>query len=185
MLYCSFIKQIGGGSCRWNMNMIDTCNLFEENGLKNCKSVINTGNFIFESDNKKIELDITIRELLNNFYKQEIDVFTQSKQEVINMYESFFKIFPQIDKNLCYNIFITNVKDYGDVIIEQFNNSQTENEVMILKDNICYWKTPKHYLKSDFYKKICRKNFKGNYTLRTIGTIEKVMKRFNEKTLIK
>lgn len=182
MLHCTFIKQIGNGSCKWIMNMNDVCELFEKNGLKNCKSVINTGNFIFESDNNKIELDKIIQELLSNFYKQEIDVFTKSQQEVINIYEVFWKVFPQIDKNFSYNIFIINIKDYGDVIIDQFNNSQTENEEMILRNNICYWKTPKHYsTKSEFYKKICRKNFKSNYTIRTIGTVEKLIKKFNNQ----
>jgi hypothetical protein len=120
-----------------------------------------------------------IRGLLSNFYEQEIDIFTQSQQDLVSIYEIFTKIFPQVDKEFRYNIFITSRKDYGNVIMEQFKNSQTENEEMVLKNNICYWRAPKYYLtKSEFYKNICKKNFKSNYTLRTIGTIEKVIKRF-------
>jgi hypothetical protein len=98
---------------------------------------INTGNFIFESDNNKIELDKMIRGLLSNFYEQEIDIFTQPQQDLVSIYEIFTKIFPQVDKEFRYNIFITSRKDYGNVIMEQFKNSQTENEEMVLKNNIC------------------------------------------------
>lgn len=183
MIYCTFVKQIGGGSCKWIMDLKDVCKLFERNKLKNCKSIGNSGNFIYESDKSKIELDEIIQELLNNYYKQEIYVFTQTQQEVINIYKNFNKIFPKYSletKDFIYNVFITNVKDYGNTIIKQFEDTEIENKHMFLKNNVCYWKCQRNYTStSKFYRKICKKEFKNNYTMRTIGTINRVVKRFN------
>ena len=121
------------------MKMSDVCELLKKNQLKNCRSVARTGNFIFESDKNKAELDKMIQKLLGNFYQQEIYVFTQSQQDIANIYQVFTKhILPNFRSDFCCNIFVTNVANYGEVIAKLFENAVTENEKLILKNNICY-----------------------------------------------
>ncbi|GMO63286.1 MAG: hypothetical protein Ta2D_10090 [Rickettsiales bacterium] len=181
MIYCAFIKQLWGGGkdCKWTMKMPDVCALFEKNGLKNCKVVTTSGNIIFDSNKKIAELNKITRGILETFYSARIDVFVKSREEIANI----CKDFPYtIEKGFYYNLFLLNIENYSQIIMEQFKKfSPLEDEEMFIKDNVCYWKIKKDQqfiTSSSFYKQILKKDFKFNYTLRTIGTIKKVENSF-------
>jgi uncharacterized protein (DUF1697 family) len=126
----------------------------------------------------KKNINEIIKQKLKEFYDYDIDMWTLKKQDIENIYNNN----PFENKKDFYiQIFITN-EEFGKILMEEFNKiPHIENEIGTMVNNIFYWNIKKKNAFETHFTKILSKNsLKHNFTIRTIGTIEKVLKRMEQ-----
>lgn len=171
MIYCVFLKQVSFHKMFIQMN--DLKNLFEANDFNDVKTVIRTGNVLFSSEENVDKLYAKIKEILHNYYNYDIDIFIRSIDEIKqlianNPYE--------IEKGFYHQVFICD-NDFVKTLEREFSKCiLLDDEKFTVNNNVLYWK----YLKltrftSNILKTSSREALKHSFTLRTVGTLKKVI----------
>ena len=174
MIYCVFLKQVSFH--KMFIQMDDLKNLFETNGFNDVKTVIRSGNVLFSSEENVDTLYAKIKEMLHNYYNYDINIFIRNIDEIKqlianNPYE--------IEKGFYHQVFICN-NDFVKTLEKEFLNCVLlDGEKFIVNNGVLYWK----YLKltrftSNILKTSSRETLKHNFTLRTVGTLEKVISEY-------
>ena len=171
MIYCVFLKQVSFHKMFIQMN--DLKNLFEANGFSDVKTVIRSGNVLFSSEENVDKLYAKIKEMLHNYYNYDIDIFIRNIDEIKQLIINYpYKI----EKGFYHQVFICNnnfVKTLENAFLDC---TLLDGEKFMVNNNVLYWK----YLKltrftSNILKISSREALKHNFTLRTVGTLGKVI----------
>ena len=174
MIYCVFLKQVSFH--KMFIQMDDLKNLFETNGFNDVKTVIRTGNVLFSSEENVDKLYAKIKEMLHNYYNYDIDIFIRNIDELKqliahNPYE--------IGKGFYHKDFIC-ANDFTKTLEREFLNcTLLDGEKFTVDNNVLCWK----YLKlarfnSNILKTSSREAWRHNFTLRTVGILEKVISEY-------
>jgi len=171
MKYAVFLRGINVGGRVVKMADLKAC--LESIGLQNVKTILQSGNVVFESDQNTDKLKRTIEEALTKTfnYPAKVQVFT------LEQIESIIQNYP----------FDRNNKDYQHYVIfmESAKEKELEDEATFDKkveqiksgSNCIYWTVPKGMtLKSKFSKYLTKPAYKEFNTVRNINTLEKVIR---------
>lgn len=168
--YCIFLKQVSFR--KQFIKMIDLKNLFQNMGFENVISVLATGNIIFTSNKTKNELYQIIKKTLCDYYVFAIDIFLKDFDEV----KSILTNNPfEIKKGFYIQTFVCE-DGFEYIIMNEFKKiEKLPQETAVINKNKFYWTFEKSTrMNSTFLKILSRNSLKHDFTLRTIGCIEKV-----------
>jgi uncharacterized protein (DUF1697 family) len=174
-VYGTFIKQINFRKER--MAMAEVCVIFRDLGFRDVHSVLATGNIIFTTDRTKNTLDKIIGEVLTHRYSFAIDVFVKDSQEIWNIFNS--NPF-EIRKEMYIQTFIFN-DGFETVLREKLNEIPfLAHEKVVENNNLFYWQIEKSmFARSHFFRILSWNALKHHFTLRTIGSMEKVCRKLS------
>ena len=171
MMYCVFLKQVSFHKMFIQMDDLKT--LFENNGFTDVKTVIRSGNVLFSSSEKVENLYKKIGIMLNDYYNYDIDIFIRNIEEI----KELIKSNPyKIDKNFYHQVFICD-NNFTKILEKEFLKSKLlDKEEFTINNNILYWKYFKPTRFTSNILKLCsRESLKHNFTLRTVGTLQKII----------
>ena len=171
MQYCIFLKQINFRYKQINMKELES--LIKSIGFDNVKIILRTGNIILNSNIEENELLKYVSKKINNYYSFQFDTFIRT----INSIKTILTNAPFKTEKYFYNqVFICN-KEFTNILLENFSKIDLiENEKYKVVNNVMYWYYDKKTQEnSKIMKFILKNSIKSNYTLRTIGTLEKIL----------
>lgn len=169
--YCAFLRGINVNGTR--MQMKDVCKVFVDQGLDSVKSVLATGNIIFESEKNPEDLKLNLEKALSSAYNYDAHLFIKSEAEIQNIFnENPFTI----DENF-HNYVFVGIENIGETLSDYFKNcTKNDGEEAKLINNNFYWKVKKgETLDTEFGKILGKKSFKNEMTSRNLNTFEKIL----------
>lgn len=162
------------------IKMDDLRNLFNKLNYSNVKTYIQSGNIIFNSEQKnKSTLLKTIREGIQERYNFSVEVLIKQKTD----FENIVKNNPfKKDKNIDYKkVYISLLYSNPEIsLINKINEYPSNNDVFIIKDNIIYVYCPGGYGKSKLSNNFFENKLKVFSTTRNWNTVNKLMEIANE-----
>ena len=170
---CAFLRGINVNGK--NMKMADICDIFREESVDNVRSVLATGNILFDSSLTKSELRNKLESAISRHYQSNESLFIKDQEEVAKIlkgvpftYETDLHIYAFICEN-----------GFESVLIERFQSiAPLPNEKALIRANQFYWQVIKgETLESGFSKILADKKLRNQFTSRNINTIQKI----NEK----
>jgi uncharacterized protein (DUF1697 family) len=166
--YVTFLRGINVGGRIIRMADLKTC--FEGMGFSEVKTLLNSGNVIFESDLKEPELKKKIEETLTKTFSYPAKVWVISMDE--------------LKKIIGANPFLDAPTDYHQYVIFFENNlekdlaaevANSDNEEVKAGKKVVYWKVQKGLtLKSQCGKLLSQSKYKDFNTVRNMNTLQKV-----------
>ena len=170
MKYCIFIKQMNFRGKQINVKELES--FIKTIGFNDIKMVLRTGNVILNSNITENELLKYFTNKINNYYSFKFDTFIRN----IDWLKSVLINAPFKTEKYFYNqVFICN-QDFTKTLLENFSEiNLIENEKYKVVNNTIYWFYDNRTKDNSNIRKFILKNsIKSNYTLRTIGTLEKI-----------
>lgn len=168
--YVALLRGINVGGRIIKMADLKTC--FEDAGFENVKTVLQTGNVIFESDSKSSELKPKIEKILETTfgYPAKVQVVTVSKMaEIIDGYP-----FKSKDNFHNYVIFIENTLELE--LLKDAPLLDKKMEQIKASKEVVYWQVERgRTLKSDFSKLLSKSKYKDFNTNRNLNTLKKLI----------
>lgn len=168
--YCAFLKQVYFRHQFIPMVELDT--VFESLDLRAVSSVLATGNVVFLSVQTAVALQEFIATGLRQYYNFHIDVFVKDITEV----QAIIQDNPfEVDRSFYNQTFICR-EDFAPVLLQEFQRIQplAQEQAMLHQGKFywCYAKATR--ANSEFLKVLIRNSLKHSFTLRTVGTMQKV-----------
>jgi len=167
---CAFLRGVNVNGK--NMKMADVCNVFRQESVQNVRSVLATGNILFESTLTKADLCRNLVERMSEYYKTDVNLFIKNKKEIEIILRS--SPFPT-DTDLHIYAFICE-NGFERTLMNKFNTiTPVVNERAQINENQFYWQVSKGLtLDSGFSKILGEKQFRDQFTSRNINTIQKI-----------
>jgi uncharacterized protein (DUF1697 family) len=159
------------------MKMNDVRSRFKALGFNDVHSVLATGNIVFTTNKMKDTLDKIIGENLSRCYSFAIDVFVKDDKEIQDIFNS--NPF-EIRENMYIHTFIFNA-GFENILREKLNGIPfLEKEKVAVVNDLFYWQIEKSMAtKSHFFRILSRNTFKHHFTLRTMGSMEKICRKIS------
>lgn len=151
--------------------------VFQENGFKNVKTLLNSGNVVLESDIESCAVLMQkVFEIVKEKFQLEIPVYVSTASELENVLNNSPEWWDAGDKNIYDNlIFIippTTSKEVYDTIGLQSPNIDKTKEY----NNHIFWSFDlKNYRKSNWWIKTANTSIKDKITIRTANTAKKLL----------
>jgi len=157
------------------MKMADVCNVFSQEPLKDVRSVLATGNILFESNASKADLRRSLEKRMSDHYGTDISLIIKDKEEIKNIMSS--SPFPA-DPDLHVYAFICE-DGFDRTLMERFGTiTPAVNEKAQINGGQFYWQVSKgSTLDSGFSKVLGEKRMKDQFTSRNINTIQKILEK--------
>ena len=170
-IYCAFLRgvNIGGKVTK----MAEACEVLKAAGLVGVKSVLASGNLIFQSDKPQGELRGMLEQVLTDHYKDSVSLFVKNTDEV----SAYISSVPfEENTDLHIYAFLCEV-GFEVTLMEEFGKiTPAEGEAAEISNGLFYWQCRKGAtLDSGFSKILGRKNMKDKFSSRNIGTMAKVL----------
>ena len=152
--------------------MADVCDLFSQEPIKNVRSVLATGNILFESDIAKNDLRRDLENRMSEHYGTNISLIIKDKKEIGNILSS--SPFPADPKMHVY-AFICE-EGFELTLMERFGMiTPAVNEKAQISGGQFYWQVSKgSTLDSGFSKILGEKQMRDKFTSRNISTVQKI-----------
>jgi uncharacterized protein (DUF1697 family) len=170
--YVAFLRGINVGGRV--IKMAELKEVFEKRGYRNVKTVLQTGNVVFESPvSNAQQLKTDIEALLTDafHYTVKVQVIPQEQVAAIVARCPFGE--PIKDVHF-YVIFFENGLE-KELVAEAAAHVQ-ENEAVQAGDGVVYWKVPRGLtLKSQFAKFLTKTKYKDFNTNRNLNTLQKII----------
>jgi len=170
---CAFLRGINVNGKK--MMMADICDLFRQESVDNVRSVLATGNIIFDSSLSKSELKSKLENAISRHYQSSESLFIKDREEI----GSILKDVPFTSRaDLHIYVFICEI-GFESVLMERFLSiTPAADEKALIYANQFYWQVRKgETLDSGFSKILADKKLRTLFTSRNINTIQKI----NEK----
>ena len=170
---CAFLRGVNLNGR--NMKMADVCNIFSQEPVKNVRSVLATGNILFESNIERADLRCSLEKRMSEHYGMDIDLIIKDKGEIGNILSS--SPFPA-DPDLHVYVFICEV-GFERTLMERFGTiTPAINEKAQINGGQFYWQVSKgSTLDSGFSKILGKKRMKDQFTSRNINTMQKIFEK--------
>ncbi len=159
------------------ISMAELKKIFEENGYKNVKTLLNSGNVIFDFDAVNTQsLMSDISKIIKNKFGFNIPVFVLTATELKEVLSNHPCWWNTPDKNIYNNlIFIIPPTTYKDIFDCIGNPSVDIDQVENYKNYIFWSFDLKNYRKSNWWVKTASVSFKDQITIRTANTMYKIL----------
>lgn len=172
--YCAFLKQVYFR--RKFIQMSDLKTFFRGLDFSQVEVILGTGNVMFNTN--KTALCSFIKDQLSQYYAFNIDVFVKTLEEIKFIIEHNPFV---LDKTFYTQTFLCN-EGFEQILMQEFQKIKPlEQEQICIQQNRLYW----HYLKAtrakgNFLNVLARESLKHNFTLRTIGSLQKIYNRMSQ-----
>ncbi|TXF79375.1 DUF1697 domain-containing protein [Chryseobacterium sp.] len=174
MKYCAFLRGVNVNGT--SMKMAEVCKVFADAGLSDVSSVLATGNILFSSSDKALDLKKNLEKAMSEYFNYDAFLFIKTEKEVAQMVEGnpFEK-----SENLHIYIF-TGTEGIENILLDEFKiASKTDSEKGEVVGETFYWQVPKgDTLGSSFGKILGKKSLKDKMTSRNLNTMEKIFNKF-------
>ena len=173
---CAFLRGINVNGK--NMKMADICDVFRQESVDNVRSVLATGNILFDSSLSKSELRSKLESAISRHYQSNESLFIKDKNEIGAILKGV-PFTPEPDLHIY--VFIYEI-GFESVLMERFQSiTPTTNEKASIYGNQFYWQVSKgETLDSGFSKILADKKLRSRFTSRNINTIQKI----NDKMIV-
>jgi uncharacterized protein (DUF1697 family) len=168
--YIAFFRGINVGGRIIKMSDLTAC--FASVGLKNVKTILQTGNVVFASDTSNLaDLRNIIESAVSRQFGYDAKIQVYPSEQVKKVIDEYPFDTSEEDRQH-YVVFL----DEGlaqDLITEASNLDQTIEKIS-LGDGVVYWQVPKGMtLKTDFSKYLTKAKYREGNTVRNIKTLKK------------
>lgn len=158
------------------IKMADLRSNLNKLGLKGLRTYIQSGNILFESEEKKQTLSAMISKSIMENFGYEVPVFILSPATLLKAVAQ--NPFPEAQPNRLYlTFFSSSVKPIGFGEIEKLKK---DNEHLILKANILYFHCPDGAARSKINNNLIEKKFGCSATTRNWRTTTKLVQMLNQ-----
>ena len=167
---CAFLRGINVNGK--NMKMADICDVFRQESVDNVRSVLATGNILFDSSLPKSELRGKLEGAISRHYHSNERLFIKDQKEI----DTILKGAPfASEPDLHIYVFICET-GFESILMERFRSiTPAANEKASIHANQFYWQVKKgETLDSGFSKILSDKKLRDRFTSRNITTIQKV-----------
>lgn len=166
--YIAFLRGINVGNIR--IKMPDLKNAFQNMGLKNATTYLQTGNVVFESEKGISEIKVILEKGLSETFHYQAFVLLYDfdiLEEIVANYP-----FEKDENSHAYVIFVE-----SEAVFEELTTIAESLEEEISKGKtVLYWKVPKgESLNTPFAKITAKAKYKSTTTVRNINTLEKML----------
>ena len=170
MRYAAFLRGINVGGHK-QVKMEDLRKAFESLKFKNVKTYINSGNVLFDSEEKSDLIRKEIKDKLNKLLGYEIEVFIQNIKQLKNIIK--LNPFKKAKKDeMKYATFLPSGLRISKLPISSQDN---DVEVFFIKNDIAFSLSRKVKGKYGFPNGFIEKKFKVSATTRNWNTINKII----------
>ena len=175
--YAAFLRGINLGE-KNKVAMKDIKQIFESLDLSNVKTIANSGNVIFSAETDNLdELRFTIHTELSKNYDFDIPVFLIEQTELTDIMQNHPDWWGSGDKALYDNIiFVMNETSFEEIYAACGEPKEGAEKVQPYRNAIFWTYLLKDYQKHAWWKTTATADFKNFITIRTRGTVEKVLK---------
>ena len=152
--------------------MEDVCNVFRDGPVSNVRSVLATGNILFESSLTQRELRCDLEKRMSDHYGIDVRLFIKDGEEI----EAILRNSPfPADPELHVYAFICE-DGFECVLAERFGMiTPAVNEKAQVREGQFYWQVSKgSTLDSGFSKILGERQMKDQFTSRNMNTIQKI-----------
>lgn len=171
MKYIAFLRGINVGGI--NIKMVDLTDCFEKLGFQNIKTVLQTGNVIFESDKNITALKSEIEAGLTIRFGYAAIVFVYPYEEVEKIVEHY--PYAESQEKHSYVVFMDEMTDE---FVSTSPHVDSNVEIVQRGQNCIYWSVLKgSTLKSAFALHLSKASFRSHNTVRNLNTLRRL---FNE-----
>jgi uncharacterized protein (DUF1697 family) len=167
--YVAFLRGINAGRI---IKMADLKDCFESMGLENVKTVLQTGNVVFESD----KAEPALKKLIEKEMSQEYSFDAKAQVYSLEDLNSIISAFPFEEKENIhsYVIFLENSLEQD---LEKEDYKLWDNEKIEAGKGVVYWQVSRgDTLASSFAKFLARSKYKLFNTARNLNTLKKITK---------
>ena len=167
---CAFLRGINVNGK--NMKMTDICEVFRQESVDNVRSVLATGNILFDSSLSKSELKSKLEHAISRRYQSEESIFIKDQIEI----DAILKGVPfTTESSFHIYVFICEI-GFESILLERFRSiTPATNEKALIHANQFYWQVSKgETLDSGFSKILADKKLRSRFTSRNINTIQKI-----------
>lgn len=171
-MFVAFFRGINIGS-KNKIKMSELKLMFEELGHKQVKTVLNSGNVVFETKLKQVNrIEEQIEEAIRNRFELDITVIVRSRKQIVQLLErdSYGGI---SDKN-CYVILLKKMTDIN--IGVNFEKLKKQDDLYKIIEKEVYIYVPGGYGKTKLNNALVEKESGVKATTRNINTIIKLQK---------
>lgn len=174
MMYCAFFRGINVNGVKMTMSTI--IERFEKLGFYNVRTVLATGNVIFNTSNNmdKSKIIKIIVDDLSSYYDREVFVFLKTKDDIQKVVDCAISY---DSKSYNLNWMLVDEEVICKAIYNEFDSiTATEGEQVTINGDELYWLVPKGFtLKTPFGKVLGKKQYKSHLTSRNINTVKKIL----------
>ena len=144
--------------------------------FKNVVIVLASGNVLIKSEKDKQTLQKELSKKLSEHYSYEIDVFLKTKEEIKDILSN--NPF-EVKKGYYNQVFLCESNSEKRLFHEFSKVNLLNEEEFLIRNDVLYWKFLRlTRLSSNILKLTTRESLKHIFTLRTIGTLQRVYKDF-------
>lgn len=174
--YIAFLRGINI-SGRNKVPMAELKSLFTEIGFENVKTVLNSGNVVFNSESEDLkEITQKIKTALAGKYDFDIPVVVLKKSELKEIVAKAPDWWGTDDKAFYHNLIFIMDGVISEDVMKALGEPKAEIEQILPLKNAIFWTYRlKDYQKSPWWKKTATTEIKDLITIRTAGTVSKTL----------
>jgi uncharacterized protein (DUF1697 family) len=166
--YIAFLRGINAGRV---IKMTDLKECFESLGLKEVKTVLQTGNVIFESDKDKQSLKKIIEQGMSERYSFDSKVQIYSFAEINKIIEAN----PFKEKEDMHN-YVIFLEDSIEASLVSEDYMLADNEKVQSGNGVVYWQVSRgDTLSSSFARQLAKNKYKLLNTARNLNTVKRIV----------
>jgi uncharacterized protein (DUF1697 family) len=172
MEYVALLRgiNVGGKSI---IKMSDLKNAFENLGFKNVQTYINSGNVLFESDEKSLDIRENLEKNLSKIFNVDLRIVIKTKKEIIKVLKEVPTEWEKTNNLRCYIAFVRKPFTEKDVLTEV--RIKEGVDFVKISNGVLYMSTLlSGVTKSGFTKLIGTKIYK-DITIRNYNTVQKLL----------
>ena len=168
--YVALLRGINVGGHK-KVPMADLRELMNQIGLQNVKTYIQSGNVIFQSNEKEFELEEKIQRSIKSHFGFDVSVVVKSSDELLEIFNEC----PFEDGTKQKSYFIVLNKTPETHLIKEVENISYENEVFIIKRNCIYFYSSIGFGQTKFNMTSFERKLKVKGTSRNFNTMLKLL----------
>ena len=167
--YAAFLRGVNVGGRVIKMAELKAC--LQKAGLKNVKTILQSGNVVFESESSAAKLKTQIEELLTKTFKYPAKVQVLSIENL----QKIVQANPFTDAPADYHQYVIFIENDLEIQLVAEAGKRLGEEVMA-GQGVVYWKVQKgQTLKTPFAKLLTKSKYKEFNTNRNINTLQKIL----------
>lgn len=157
--------------------MAELKTIFENLGFEEVKTLLNSGNVVFNSESEdQTEIRQKIQTALTQNYDFDIPVIVIRKSELESIVAQAPDWWGTEDKAFYHNLIFIMEGSNSEEIMKALGEPKPEIEQILPAGNAIFWTySLKDYQKSPWWKKTATTEIKDLITIRTAGTVKKIL----------
>jgi uncharacterized protein (DUF1697 family) len=170
--YVALLRGINVGGVR--IKMADLAALFTDLGLRNVRTVLASGNVLFDADANATELKARLEHALSDAFGYDAYVFVHP-QSYLSAVADAYPFDEDVDGRHSYAVFVADDSVIGE-LADVADTLDPAVEQIAVGDGVVYWQVEKgETIGSIFSKKIGASRFKAVTTNRNLRTLRKLV----------